>query len=281
MPSGRRSKHRGSVAKRPRTILAACLTLAAVLVLGGLYLNRQGSSADNADAAATPSASAAAPSAGASGESFPPATRAVAGLADTTEPWVLTVIGDTTGTASDKWVHLVGAELAAKYGRPVVIHDWYLELNRYAGETVLGGGTGQPIVIWNGSAAGSGPEYSLEHLDVLMPEESDLVIINHGHSSDPAAMATALPAVADRIPKDSALAITLQNSRTRTDPRRQTEIVHLLRSHWADESVTLIGVYDAFAATGDVSGLLQEDGMNPNRRGQQLWAETVLRTLFP
>ncbi|MBG6185380.1 hypothetical protein IWX65_003359 [Arthrobacter sp. CAN_A214] len=280
VPSGHRSKHRRSAAKRPK-IIVACFTLAAVLALSGLYLNQQEKPTENVNAAETSTAAPLAPSAIASVESFTPATRAAGGLADTSKPWIMTVIGDSTGNATGEWVHLIAAELSARYSRPVVVHDWYLELNMYAGETVVGGGAGEPIIIWNGSAVGSGPEYSLEYLDTLMPEESELVIINHGHNSNPTAMATALPAIANRIPKNSALAITLQNPRTQTDAERQTAIVQQVRSDWADDPVTLVDVYDAFADTSNVSNLVQEDGMNPNPQGQQLWAETVLRTLFP
>jgi len=208
----------------------------------------------------------------------------VALLKDPKRAWSIGVPGDSTGNGPDEWVYLLAKDLSAKYDRPVIIHNWDIEKNRYADTTTIGGGAGAPVTIWNGSASGKGLTYSFEHREAMLPSRPDLVIVNHGHN-----MATPQEArvgaynlvdwATNAWDKPPAVAVTLQNPRVDGRAATHAAVVAELREQWTGTPVKLIDVEDAYKSAPDVAALVREDGFHPNPKGEVVWAEAVKRAL--
>lgn len=209
---------------------------------------------------------------------------AMALLKDKSRPWVFSVVGDSTGNAPDEWVYTVVKQLSEDYDRPAVVHNWSVEENKYASQTAVGVGSGEPIIVWNGSASGMNGSYSMKHRLVMVPQAPDLMIVSHGHNVANADQngreVSALvqwASVAWETPP--ALAVTLQNPRVDENAQRQADVVAGLRTLYKAANVSLIDVYTAFEKAGTDSLVNPEDGYHPNLEGEKVWAATVLQTL--
>jgi hypothetical protein len=290
MPYVSRTKRRRSISKIALVITAICAAVAVVLLLLGLFAKQQEVRAANVAAAEayTPAPVATAPSVttppNVAPVPFTPVPEVMARLSNASQPWTMTVIGDSTGNAEDEWVYLSAESLGEQYDRPVIVHNWSVELNRYDSETSVGQGSGEPIIVWNGSASGAPPTYSNEHRETLAPQPSDLVIINHGHNmGDVENDMNELSEIADWVMSNQesapALAVTLQNPRLDEQADRQAQIAELLEGAWPDRGAAVIDVRSAFNDFGDISVLVQPDGFHPNTEGEVIWAETVLTAL--
>lgn len=201
-------------------------------------------------------------------------------LADPSKPWTLAVAGDSTGNADDEWVYLLAKKISAKYGRPIVIHDWSIDTNAYSGHTTVGAGAGQPVQIWNASASGKNFTYSFEHRAVELPEQPDLLIVNHGHNigTGQEARSGAFQLVdwaLNKWPTPPAVAVTLENPRVDASAAKQEQVVEALRQQWAGSKVTLVDVHKAFSDAPNLPALLRDDGFHPNPKGEEVWAEAV------
>lgn len=204
---------------------------------------------------------------------------AVARLDDKAASWTLTVLGDSTGNDGDEWVANLARTIATEKVRPVTYYSWDAAAATYAAPVTYGRGSGDPVTIWNGSASGMGPDYSLANLPALAASPSDLLIVNHSHNfvspqqgaTDEAALVTATAAQWQTVP---AVAVTLQNPRL-TDAPAQDANLAAVSDAVAGSSYTVIDVTSAFRAQPDIAALLQADGTHPNSAGQTLWSETV------
>lgn len=207
-------------------------------------------------------------------------------LEDATRPFVFTVMGDSTGNASDEWVYLAVTSLSSIYKRPAVIHNWSIDTNTYASETPVGSGAGEPIVVWNGSASGMNASYSMEHREAMAPMVPDLLVVNHGHNVATADQAgrevSALVFWAESAWANSpAVAVTLQNPRFDENKQRQADVVTALRKQYEKTNVGIIDVYSAFESNVNPTALVRlEDGFHPNFAGEQIWASTALQSLI-
>jgi hypothetical protein len=207
----------------------------------------------------------------------------MARLDDTATPWALTVLGDSTGNDGDEWVASLARTIATERNRPVTYNAWNATTGTYAAPITYGQGNSAPVTIWNGSAAGMGPDYSLANLPALAANPSDLLIVNHGHNfaspqqgaSDEAALVTATAAQWQTTP---AVAVTLQNPRL-TDAAAQDANLAAVSAVVTGSSYTVIDVTSAFRAQPDLAALLQADGTHPNPAGQAVWSQTVTATL--
>lgn len=208
-----------------------------------------------------------------------------AGL-DSAEPYTIVVLGDSTGNNTDEWVHLMGRRIAANYRRTVTIRDWSDTANGYVTSTSYGDLGRPPLTIWNGSAAGKGPAYSESYYASMAPERADLTLINHGHNgaNDIVSGDQRLVQLAkDHMTQDAVIAIVLQNPRT--DSLAKADMlqrgVNALRQRFggASSGITLIDVNSAFPRDAGLAAYLRPDGLHPNERGQQLWADTVAAAL--
>ncbi len=194
---------------------------------------------------------------------------------ETVEPYVISVVGDSTGNQPGEWVDLVAQRLAATYNRAVTIHDW--SADTYTVERTYG--EGAPVTVWNGSEAGKGPDYSLEHYGHLAPENVNLTIVNHSHNT----LERSIPQIADLIAaaRDNTLpgggiALVLQNPRTDEFAQRGQSTIDQLRTIYSDpeKGVVVLDVNTAFQER-DLSVLLRPDGVHPTEDGSQVWADTV------
>jgi hypothetical protein len=208
---------------------------------------------------------------------------AVTRLDDASAPFTLTVLGDSTGNDGDEWVANLARSIADEKGRPVTYCAWDAAAGRYSAPLTFGQGDAAPVTIWNGSAAGEGPDYSLANLPALAPSPSDVLVVNHGHNfvtpqqgaADEAALITATAARWQTAP---AVAVTLQNPRL-TDAAAQDANLAAVRELVVDSSYAVIDVASAFRAQPDLAALLQADGTHPDAAGQAIWVDTVRRAL--
>lgn len=208
---------------------------------------------------------------------------AMAKLDDPTAAWALTVIGDSTGNDGDEWVASLARTIAEEKGRPVAYRSWDPATATYSEPAIYGYGSAAPVEIWNGSASGLGPDYSLANLPALTPAASDVLIVNHGHNfnnpqqgaADVAKVITETAAVWGTTP---AVAVTLQNPRI-TRGSAQDANLAALSSAFDSSSYTLVDVADAYRAEPDLAALLQADGTHPNANGQAIWFATVYSAL--
>lgn len=211
---------------------------------------------------------------------------AVERLRDIDRQWTMTVLSDSTGNEPTEWVRLMIKRLADETGRPAIVHNWANtnDGTDYATETKIAG-EGAPIVVWNGSVPGNTAGESLQQIDVMAPEKSDLVIISHGHNQSNADQA--LVEVSNLISwaqsawdEQPAVAIALQNPSIKKNVGRQEANVSALRRQWSEApEVTFIDAWTAFKKAGDLKPLLRSDGFHPSESGSKLWADAAWEAL--
>ncbi len=208
----------------------------------------------------------------------------IARLKDASRPWTMAVLGDSTGNEDSEWVHLLTVALIEKTGRPAEVHTWSVDNEAYGMPTRYAG-EGQPIIVWNGSAAGKHTGYSLDHRHHMVPERPDLLILNHGHNQvDVHETSEEVRSIALWARKawsePPALAVTLQNSRTDARADEHARLVARLRQDvQADGAATIIDVFSMFEASQNISVLLRPDGFHPSVAGEALWMDVVWRSL--
>lgn len=270
-------------------------TLISLLLSGALLTGCSGTLAGpSEDSSHPPSLAEASPSASASSfarpsdaaRTIPAVGDAMALLEEDERPWVITVIGDSTGNEPDEWVFVVVNELAKRYDRPVTVHRWDIKTNTYTDESTVSSGANAPIILWNGSASGKDGLYSASHFPTMAPEKPDLAIINHGHNMRTAAAALQQirdlkQRLVDAWDQAPALAVTIQNPRTDAGKAKMKDLSARIKDEWEGSSVQILDVQSAFESSGNISKLLTKDGYHPSDAGHLLWAESVLETITP
>ncbi|WP_166983477.1 SGNH/GDSL hydrolase family protein [Paramicrobacterium fandaimingii] len=206
---------------------------------------------------------------------------------DTTTPFVVTVAGDSTGNAPGEWVDRAFHTLADRLSRPLVIHFWNERTHKYDLTSRADGAADYaPIIVWNGSASGTTPAYSLKHLDQLMPEQPDTVIINHGLNNvrNPAGAAPEiqafLKAVEARWDETIGYAVILENPRFDRWKEPFEDVVASI-TDWVQplSNVLLIDVHEAYLESDNLNQLLFDDQLHPNPAGSQFTADVVLSAI--
>lgn len=211
------------------------------------------------------------------------ASAVLALLGERARTFTVGVLGDSTGNERTEWVSLWAQQVAAQTDRPLIVHNWDATANAYSDVTEAASGASAPIVVWNGSAPGEAGSYSLDNAETILPEQPDLVFYNHGQNegSGSAALSDLRRAAAfltDTWQAPPALVVVLQAPRT-NDPGPLEDAVTATRGWAGQQQITAIDVHAAFEAAGDLPSLLKEDGVHPNDRGSQLWADTVTAAL--
>lgn len=210
---------------------------------------------------------------------FNPAT--ISGALRTTEPYVISVLGDSTGNAPGEWVHLVAEHIAKTFGRAVTVHDWDSERNAYG--PVHTYGVGAPVTVWNGSGPGKAAQYSKQWFGQMAPLPVNLTMINHGHNKTQDAIIGIAQLVdlayGNTIP-GGGVVVMLQNPRTDKAGQDEPDMINRLKEIYADPQlgVALVDVNSAFKVANLVE-LLREDGVHPSELGSRVWADTVITTL--
>jgi hypothetical protein len=208
-------------------------------------------------------------------------------LADSGRPFVVTVIGDSTGNEEGEWVDLVFRELAEDLDRPLVQHPWDIFTDSYLPEIRSNVDAGSaPIVVWNGSASGKTGQYSLAHFGTLVPAQPDLVIFNHGLNNVPkpqsvAPQLTALVAEIERYwPESVGYAAILENPRFDEWAGAHATVIDNVSSWLAEnQAVRPIDAHAAYRAAPSPELLLLPDLLHPSPAGSALTAATVLEAL--
>lgn len=200
-------------------------------------------------------------------------------FSDSSKAATVVVIGDSTGDEPSEWVYRVGTWASEQFNRPVVLHPWDLGTSQYGPPVTLGSGAGQPLTIWNGSAAGEKMQYSRNMLDKLLPPAPvDAVFISHAHNQGVTEVVGPLNELTYAIEghqPDAKLVFIGQNpNRQPNDPTRQDEKVAQVLD-FVGTAYPAIDVLAAFNATPDPNALLK-DMQHPNDAGSQLWADTVI-----
>lgn len=216
-----------------------------------------------------------------------PFTDAWTRIEDTGRPFTVVVLGDSTGNAQGEWVDVAFRSLAEQLDRPLVEHPWNLESSRYDDAiTVNADAEGAPIVVWNGSASGKTAEYSLRYYDRLVPEQPDVLFLNHGLNNvrRPDAVGGQFSDVLTRTeqtwPLSVGYAALLENPRFDDWADAHDAVLARVRT-WLDERPFVLGidVHSAYLSRSDLSSLLTVDLLHPSPAGSEVTAETVLATI--
>ncbi|WP_143546787.1 SGNH/GDSL hydrolase family protein [Rhodococcus sp. 06-235-1A] len=197
------------------------------------------------------------------------------------EPYVMTVVGDSTGNGEAEWVYILAQHLS-RLGRSVLIHDWDPDLNQYTTESKFGPGGVPTLTIWNGSAAGKNTVYSQANWDALVPETPNFVVFSHAHNqTDVSQGVSGVTQMVRRTLPDTAVAVILQNPRLDDAADRQAATVAALRKQFESEAArpALIDVWTAFQQAPDLAPLLEPDRFHPSRAGEELWEQVVSTAL--
>lgn len=209
-------------------------------------------------------------------------------MSDRGRPFVVTVIGDSTGNEQGEWVDLAFRQLSEELDRPLIQHPWDILTDSYLPEIRSNDdASAAPIILWNGSASGKTGAYSLLHFDALVPEQPDLVIFNHGLNNvpKPATVApelTALVAEVERYwPESVGFAAILENPRFDQWAAAHATVIDNVGSWLAEnQAVRPVDVHSAYIATGTAAEtLLLPDLLHPSPAGSALTAATVLEAL--
>ncbi|WP_022920313.1 SGNH/GDSL hydrolase family protein [Ornithinimicrobium pekingense] len=207
-----------------------------------------------------------------------PSARAVL---DGDGPVVVAALGDSTGNETWEWVYGWGRALART--RPVTVLSW----NEWTGQGYIeprvlspeGTGGQGPLTLYSGHHSGASFGYVVEHLESLLPEPVDLVVLNFGHNNTVDdvrdELEAALTALRSAVGPEVPVVLTLQQPQ-RDDAN--AEVRATVREVAVARGIGVIDVARAFEETGEPDELLADD-VHPDEQGAGLWTETVARAL--
>lgn len=278
MPHVRKTKQRPSISKRAKIIAGICAVLAIALAFTGLYVQGQEREREVAEqvAAFTPApVQRLTPEAERDPIVVGDFDAAATKLRDTVEPFTLTVVGDSTGFPAQGWVEASLRVIGEQTGRTYSIRTWNNDTGAYGPARVFG--EGEPdLIVWNGSAPGKDAGYSLDNIAGLIPEPSDILVINHGHNvAAPDTLDRLIREAATTTGPDRAVAIVKQNPQTGPTARRQEQNTQRVAS--IAEVNPGIALIDAHTAVPPA--LVLPDGIHPTDEGYQAWADAFLTRL--
>jgi hypothetical protein len=196
----------------------------------------------------------------------------------TDQPYTISVLGDSTGNATNEWVHIAARKIAADYNRQVTVHDWNMDTMAYAKTTVYG--SGPPATIWNASGPGKSAQWSAQNFPAMVPDPVDLTIVNHGHN-DPRDAVPGIGALVNlAYDKGTGGVVVLTQNPRLGDPVRaklEADTYQQIAATFNDRrlGVMVIDVFSTFPTGDALKGMLIADGIHPNDAGEQLWADTV------
>lgn len=200
---------------------------------------------------------------------------------DRDDPLVVAAVGDSTGNETWEWVYGWARLLAQT--RPVAVLSWNeWSEDGYIEPRVLPGpadGVGA-VTLYSGHQSGAPVGYVAEHVDDLLPEPPDLVILNFGHNDTVAevgeGLEDALRAVRTVAGDDVPVVVTLQQPQ---EDDANAEVRAAVRAFAVEQGLGVIDVAAAFEDSGLGLPDLLADPVHPNEAGAALWTETVARAL--
>lgn len=199
------------------------------------------------------------------------------------ERTVVLVLGDSTGNDRGEWTYRWAEALAGS--RPTFIAPWnewtedgYVEAEALAGNGSGGEGLGE-ILVLSGSQTGARAGYAAPRIELLTPEDPDLVILNLGHNNGVDDVTDGLQETVDalrsRVGDDVPVVVTLQQPQAGD---QNAEVRQAVASWAQEQGLPTIDVASRFLAEGQPEALLT-DAVHPNDAGSALWAEVVADTL--
>ncbi|CAA0078343.1 Uncharacterised protein [Mycolicibacterium vanbaalenii] len=195
-----------------------------------------------------------------------------------TQPYTVSVLGDSTGNWINEWVHLVAQRIAAAYERQVTVHDWNPDSGEYGRDTVYG--QGAPVTIWNAAGPGESTQWSIQNFQEQVPGPVDLTIINHGHNDPKGAVSGIDRLIGMSFRKGTGGVVVLtQNPRIDEPGRAQLEAdtYTQIRDEFnnPNRGTVVVDVFAAFPQGDALLPLLERDRVHPNEAGSRLWADAV------
>lgn len=196
------------------------------------------------------------------------------------EPARIVVVGDGTGRDSANaqgWVTLWADKLAE--GRPVQLRT-VGATGGYGPADDLGRGTGAAIEIRNASDRPGKLSDITADVAELVPQDTDVVIINVGHNESSVGLTSALNALVEEIPDGSMALIMLQNPQRGNGQADQQGRVREIR-RWAEaQRLPVVDINAAFLRDPlPLAQLVLADNTNPSRAGAEVWRNAMVSTL--
>lgn len=210
---------------------------------------------------------------------------------DRSRTFNIAVFSDSTGAGRSAWVGQFGALLGQRMDRVTTAHQWDMTVTpqKYHPNDwhLTTAGEGE-ITIWNGAASGKDAPYCQEHMGEMVPvpeDQVDMVLINHGHnhaSGELPREGRALFEAAQAAYPNAAIVDIMQNPERSTSPHLAVEAhdVPMLAAWARNQGYATVDVMAAFAATGNVDGLVDDTQIHPTVEGYSLWADTVYAALL-
>ncbi|MDO5533389.1 MAG: SGNH/GDSL hydrolase family protein [Propionibacteriaceae bacterium] len=195
------------------------------------------------------------------------------------------IFGDSTGDEMTEWPALWAQSMTSD--RAVTLNRWLNGPASYEKRELSTEGASR--TLWNCSVSGWKPINFAEVVDDCLPQGADVVVISLGHNnnSDPTQTLPQLEALLGQIREETSeqvpIVITMQNPVTTPERLPAADEVTKNIAEWAiAHRYPVIDAYHAFVdAPGGPEGLLKDDGLHPNERGSQIWADAVTETLTP
>lgn len=194
------------------------------------------------------------------------------------EDLTVVVLGDRTGTDPADWALTWARQLAAE--RVVEVHTPSpADGTVYLDPEVLGQGEAT-ISFYNASRVGGTPVYAAERVELLVPRNADLVLVNYGRSNDETDIARELGRLRSALElhrPDTEVRVIIQPPRQDGLP----SLVEITRT-WAEAArVETIDVAEVF----EEEGILQltvstRDPLSVNLFGADRWAQIVHEAVF-
>jgi len=186
-------------------------------------------------------------------------------------PATISVIGDSTGNDDNEWVALWAADLGRD--RQVTLHMW--RTGRYRSEPLMFGQRGDQITIWNGSHGGGAANWAIDQLDIVQPEQPDLIILSLGHNNTEGDIISQLEQLRGRLSEGVPVVLILQNPGRGDRKERQAATLRAAQGWARTRSVPIIDVNAVFTDPDRQ----MFDTAHPNELGSRVWAETVAEAL--
>lgn len=195
------------------------------------------------------------------------------------------IFGDSTGDEMTEWPALWAQSMTAD--RAVTLNRWLNGPSTYEKRELST--EGAAWTVWNCSVSGWKPANFTEIVDDCLPQGADVVVISLGHNnnSDPTQALPQLEAllglIREHTSEEVPVVMTVQNPVTTPERLPAADEVSTSIAEWASaHHYPVIDAYRAFVdAPGGPAGLLKDDGLHPNEKGSQVWAEAVSETLTP
>lgn len=198
------------------------------------------------------------------------------------DPVNVVVLGDQTGTGEESWVRTWAQDLATH--RPVELlataendPTTYGDPESLADPDSVSGGL---ITVRNASVNGGTPSDVLERVNQLVPDDTDVVILNFGRSNNWVDIGRGLDGLLETLVSDvprAQVRVVVQPPRQDSQASIERDVRQWARAH----GVEMLDVAEVFVDQDLLTETTSaEDPLNVNARGAEVWARVVQEELF-